>query len=217
MPSGLDGNPDPIRTVERHTVLTTIATKLDHLAGDGITIVGIDGIDGAGKSTFADELAAELREAGRIVIRATIDSFHNPRAVRHRLGRSSPEGFYRDSHDLDSLRSRLLVPIAGGPGARFRRAAFDEPTDLPVDAPIETAGAGAILLFDGLFLHRPELRDFWNVSIFVDGDHGPAPRHDRYVSGQRLYFAECDPLALADIVVDNHDLGRPFITADRAV
>ena len=55
--------------------------------------VGIDGVDGAGKTTLADTLADALEAAGIAVIRASVDGFHHPRAVRYRLGRESPEGF----------------------------------------------------------------------------------------------------------------------------
>jgi uridine kinase len=36
-----------------------------------------------------------------------------------------------------------------------------------VVAPEEYADADAILLFDGIFLHRPELRPYWDFSIFL--------------------------------------------------
>lgn len=54
--------------------------------------VGIDGIDGAGKTTIADELVAPIERHGRSVIRASVDGFPNPRAIRHRRGRHSPDG-----------------------------------------------------------------------------------------------------------------------------
>ena len=59
-------------------------------------LVGIDGIDGSGKSTFADEVATLLRARGVPVVRSTVDSFHNPRSKRWARGRSSPVGFYLD-------------------------------------------------------------------------------------------------------------------------
>jgi len=37
------------------------------------------------------------------------------------------------------------------------------------------------------------------------------PDQARYVEGQRIYFATCDPRARADVVVDNTDLGQPRI------
>jgi uridine kinase len=70
----------------------------------------VDGIDGAGKTTFADELAAVLRDRGHAVIRALVDGFHNPREVRYRRGRRSAVGYYLDSFDYDRLRRVLLDP-----------------------------------------------------------------------------------------------------------
>ena len=48
--------------------------------------VGIDGIDAAGKTYLADELADHLKESGRGIIRASIDGFHHPREIRSRRG-----------------------------------------------------------------------------------------------------------------------------------
>ncbi len=42
----------------------------------------------------------------------------------------------------------------------------------------------------------------------------PDPRHpdnERYVAGQRLYFAEADPESRADVVVDNADPAHPRV------
>jgi uridine kinase len=52
------------------------------LAPDRIVRVAIDGVDGAGKTTFANELAEVVGGLGRPVIRASVDGFHNPRVVR---------------------------------------------------------------------------------------------------------------------------------------
>lgn len=200
--------------------------------------VGIDGIDGAGKTTFADELAGVLTDRSIHVVRSTIDSFHAPRAVRWARGRCSPEGFYRDSHDLSSLHACLLDPLIDDPPGPFRTAAFDEPSDSAVDAPVQDAVPGMVLLFDGIFLHRPELRARWDLSIYLDGGDrvargrsdrasrnvppGPAGLiHlvrwwcflDRYIEGQRLYLDECQPTARADVVVLNDELAAPRVVS----
>ena len=47
-------------------------------------LVAVDGVDGAGKTTFCDELASVLRAQGRAVVRASVDDFHHPRAIRWR-------------------------------------------------------------------------------------------------------------------------------------
>ena len=46
------------------------------------------------------------------MIHASVDGFHNPREIRYRLGRASPEGFFRNSYDHEKLISLLLAPFS---------------------------------------------------------------------------------------------------------
>lgn len=180
-------------------------------------LVAVDGVDGAGKTTFADELAEVLRAQGREVVRASVDDFHHPRAHRWERGPASPEGFFLDSFDHERFTNDLLIPFAAG--HPFRRASHDLATDEYVTPPAETAAPHAILLVDGIFLHRDELVEHWDFSIFLDvpfevsvarmgrRDGTPTdpddPRNHRYVEGQRLYLAKCRPAARASLVIDN--------------
>jgi uridine kinase len=212
-------------TPARRAVLDRVARAVLALPPTGIVRIGIDGVDGAGKSTLADELRDRLASSGRPVIRASVDGFHHPRPVRYRRGRYSPEGFYRDSYDYAALHRLLLDPLGPGGSGRFRRAIFDVDADAAVDAPEECAAPGSILILDGIFLHRPELRGVWDLSVFLRvewtqnhrlrGAPGAvdleAPVTRRYLDGQRLYFRECAPCECASIVVDNHDLDAPFV------
>lgn len=212
----------------RTALLHRLADRLHARPAAPVLRVAVDGVDGAGKTTFADELAEVLRARGRTVIRASIDGFHAPRAVRYRRGRASPEGFYRDSYDLVGLRSALLDPLGPGGSGRYRTAIFDHTTDSPVRQPEQVARPGSVLIVDGLFLHRPELRDVWDDSVFLrvpfevsvprgaargPGYGSPDPQaasNRRYVEGNRLYFREADPERHAGVVVDNTDLAAPF-------
>ncbi|MCX2947217.1 uridine kinase [Lentzea sp. NEAU-D7] len=179
-------------------------------------LVAVDGVDGAGKTTFCDELAGVLRARGREVVRASVDDFHHPRAIRWRRGRTSPEGFFLDSFDYPRFVERLLAPFAEG--RPFRRASHDLETDEYVDPPAEVASPDALLLVDGIFLHRDEVVAHWDFSVFLDvgfavsaarmagRDGSPPdpddPRNRRYVEGQRLYLATCAPASRAGLVID---------------
>jgi uridine kinase len=132
------------------------------------TRVAIDGVDGVGKTTLANELVAPIGRKSRQVIRASIDGFHMPRVVRYRRGAESPEGYFLDSFDHAALRAELLDPLGPGGSRRIRRAVFDYRNDRPIDMPIETASADAILVFDGVFLQRRELADLWDVRVWVE-------------------------------------------------
>ncbi|MGH7399527.1 MAG: GNAT family N-acetyltransferase [Candidatus Rokuibacteriota bacterium] len=208
----------------RQAVLRRVADSVLALPSQATVRVSIDGVDGAGKTMFADELRDVLVPSGRPVIRATVDGFHHPQPVRYRLGRSSPEGFYRDSYDYATLQRVLLGPLSPGGTGRFRRAVFDVDADAAVDAPEERAWPGSILLFDGIFLHRPELRGYWDYSVFLRVEwarnhrvrNQPVQAQHRYQEGQSIYLRECEPWRRASIVIDNDDLAAPFIVSSRS-
>lgn len=195
----------------------------------GRVIVAVDGVDGAGKSVFADGLAEAFAETGDAVFRASIDGFHRPRAARYARGRHSPEGFYRDSYDYATFRRVLVDPFregaqtAGATG--FQLTAFDLVRDAQAESQWVSAPRDAVLVIDGIFLHRPALRDLWDWSVWLevpfdvayarmamrDGcDPDPdAPTNARYRGGQELYLRDASPREAASVVVDNSDFAHP--------
>jgi uridine kinase len=64
-------------------VLNAVAERIQRQVAGGVLRVGIDGVDGAGKTTFADKLATALADRQLHVIRSSIDGFHNPRSIRY--------------------------------------------------------------------------------------------------------------------------------------
>ncbi|WP_199853729.1 uridylate kinase [Plantactinospora sp. BB1] len=192
--------------------------------------VAVDGPDAAGKSSLAAELARRLAPV-RETITASVDGFHRPRAVRQRRGGLSAEGYYRDSFDYPALRAALLDPLGPGGSRRYRTVVFDHRTDQVVDLPPEQATDDAVLLFDGVFLLRPELREQWDLSIYLAVSPAESLRRAlvrdlelfgsaesvreryeaRYLPGQQLYRAEADPAGRADVLVDYDDPARPRV------
>lgn len=217
----------------RSEVLDQLADQIATIQPDPFIRVGVDGFDGAGKTTFATELGEVLSARGMTVVRAGIDNFHNSRAIRYARGKDSPEGFYRDSFDLAALTTNLLEPLGPNGSGSYRVTAFDLVIDAPKLSELEQAVPGTVLVFDGVFLHRPELANRWSWSVWLDVDFdvsvprwrareggGPtdpsAEKNARYVDGQRLYLAEANPRKRATRVIDNNDFSNPRIT-DRLI
>ena len=151
----------------RDELLSHLAEAVGSVTVAYPTRVAIDGPPAAGKTTLADELAVVLRAQGRDVIRATIEDFLTPRSQRYRRGEDSAEGCYHDSFDFGALHRVLLDPLGPGGDRRYRQAVYDKATDAALSEPVRTAPAGAVLLFDGVFLLRQELADRWDLRIFV--------------------------------------------------
>ena len=93
--------------------------------------------------------------------------------------------------------------------------------------PEQWGSSGDILILDGIFLHRPELRAYWDYSIFLEvafaisiprgaqrGEGSPdpaAPQNQRYVQGQEIYLRTCEPKRFASVTINNDDLAAPYI------
>ncbi|TCO34609.1 uridine kinase [Kribbella steppae] len=212
---------------KRLEVLRQVAELVPGAVGENCVRVGVDGVDGSGKTVFADELAAVLRSLGRYVVRVSVDDFHNVRSTRYRRGRLSPDGFWLDSFNYDRLRADVLTPRGPGGSRRYRPAAHDLTSDQVLDPPYEVAPPSTVLVADGLFFHRDELSDAWEFSIFLDvpfevtaarmatrDGTSPDPNHptmQRYVGAQQLYFNACTPHQRATILIDNTTLEAPHL------
>src|SRR4030095_14909007 len=211
----------------RQALVLELARRIARVERPHPLRVAIDGVDAAGKTTLADELVGPLHEYGRPVIRASIDGFHHPRAIRYARGECG-DAYFRDSFNCLALIDVLLRPLGADGDRRYRRAIFDYRTDSAVDGPMEEAPPDAVLVFDGVFLLVPDLRPYWDFSIFVRasfettvaraevrdrrlfGDASDVRRRyeARYVPGQRLYLAEVQPEQHATVIVDNEDPDR---------
>lgn len=203
-----------------------LARTIEDLRRGERAAVAIDGPDAAGKTTLARQVTERLN---RPAVLASIDAWHHPRDVRLRRGHESAEGYYRDSFDYVALTSWLLDPFGSG-SAVVRTSGFDYRRDQPSDSRREVE-ADAVLVMEGVFLLRPELRSHWDLTVYLhvpedvtlsravarDLDQfGTEPavvrRYERrYLPGQALYRAESDPLNGADIVIDNSDPKEPGV------
>ena len=211
--------------LKRETLLAELTRAIAATERDHPVRVAIDGVGASGKTALAEELAESLRALGRTVIRASIDGFHRPRAVRHARGGLSPEGYLDDSFDYDAVRSCLLAPLGPGGDRRYRTAVFDFRTESPVESVEADAEPGSVLLFDGVFVLREELRGHWDFSIFVNAgfdvtlarglnrdlalfgsEETVRERYERrYIPGEMIYLERHRPFDHADAVVHNDD------------
>lgn len=208
-----------------------LADDLLDLLPPGRRLVALDGVDGSGKTTFVAALAAAIAPR-RPVLVVHADDFLRPAAVRHSLGRASPEGFWLHSYDHVSLADCVLDPMGVDGDGWFVSRAFDPGADRAVERVREPSAPETVTIVEGLFLHRRELRGRWDASVFLDvpfevsvgrlhvrDGTPPDPQHPamrRYVGGQRLYFADSRPWERATVVVDNSDAEAPRRTTPAA-
>ncbi|MEO7268471.1 MAG: uridine kinase [Knoellia sp.] len=216
------GRTDLIDRIARHLVQQQPGQRLR---------VGIDGVCGVGKATFAGELAAAVEVLGRPAIHVDSDGFHHVRERRYRQGRESARGYYEDAYDLDSLVDRVLVPLGLGGSGEFATTVHDLASDAVITDAVATAPTDAVVLFAATFIQRDTTRAHWDEVIYLDADEDVATQRgvardsgplggveqaraaygSRYMAACRIYLAEQDPRSQASIVVDHTDPQAPIL------
>lgn len=201
------------------------------------TVVAIDGFDAAGKTRLSKELVFPLRRKGRQVLPVSLDDYQNPTQVRYRRGRNSPEGYYYDSFNYEAFIENVLKPLRDDGNRRIRRTLFSISTNMEINSDYESVNEDAIVLCDGIFLMRPELMDYWDITMYVDitldtALHRVVERElrnfgsyetlkqtyeQRYFAGQKIYFDRCHPYQRADLIIDNNDIRNPLVIEQHAV
>lgn len=221
----------PPSSAERAAVIGTVAGWIAEL-GLGRLRVAVDGLTGAGKTSFGHELAAALRSLGRPTMRASMDDFKHPwrHAREHGYDRVTGEGYYRNPHDFRSARDLLLLP-AGPSGSgvvvlcRYDPLTGEDHRDKQISTP-----AGAILIVDSVFAFRAEYNDCWEYRIWLEVDpqialsraisrdcvaegfqEAARLHRDRYRVSEMIYLAEVRPQTLADVIIDNSNFACPRI------
>jgi uridine kinase len=126
------------------------------------------------------------------------------------------------------LNRVLLDPLGPGGDRRYQHAVYDRTADTALSPPVTTAPADAVLVFDGVFLMRPELIVRWDLRIFVSTtpdktveravirESRTSSRADverrwreRYIPAQQLYSATVRPTDHVDVIVDNDEPRHP--------
>lgn len=127
--------------------------------------VGVNGITASGKTTFANELAEEMKNRGVQVIRTSIDDFHNPRVIRYAQGKESARGYYEDAHDYTAFKERLLKPLGPNGNLQYETISHNLITDMPVhNTPLVTSPT-MVLIVDGTFLLKKKLSIYLTIKF----------------------------------------------------
>jgi len=218
----------PVASPERVALLKWIADRILTLSPHRLR-VGIDGLTAAGKTSFGHELAEHITQAGRPVLRASLDDFKKPWEDRHLYDRESGEGYYRNAFDYAAAVELLLQPAGPDGSADCALCSIDPLTQVNHASVVTRAAPDAVLIVDGVFAFRPEINCHWDYRIWLDvdpatsvrrgaerdedwaGSEAEAIHRNRYLPAERLYLKEVNPLTLVDLIIDNSTFDQPRI------
>ncbi|MFJ7936317.1 uridine kinase [Sporosarcina sp. NPDC096371] len=177
-------------------------------------LLGIDGLGGSGKTTYAHQLQQQLKHS--IVVH--LDDFIHMEKVRYNEDFEEWYGYYYLQWRYDYLIDKLLAPLKNGLAIHEKIELYDKEMDSYIMQEIEIP-VGTTVIVEGVFLQRPELRAYFDRVIYLDVDRGTRLKrvinrdtyigsseeivrkyNKRYFPAEDMYIAQCNPLALADAV-----------------
>ena len=179
------------RRVDRAQVLAVIA-ELARTRPAETLWVGIDGPGGAGKSTLATHVAADVE--GAVVVE--VDDFSGPQVAEW---------------DWPRFEHQVVAPLLAGRPARYQVWNWD------ADAGAEwrEVAVGSVVLVEGVSATRSELVVPWDVTVWVetprevrlararerDGPEIMIRWHEHWIPSEEAYIAREHPQDRVDLIV----------------
>ncbi|HWI53503.1 MAG TPA: hypothetical protein VNT01_15280 [Symbiobacteriaceae bacterium] len=191
-------------------------------------IVGINGVDTSGKTTFARELSAYLTSRGYSTALIHLDDFHNPRSIRMQ-GRTEIEAYIDHAFNLDLLCDALLEPLSNGKPVDTDLTLLDLDSDTFNQHRHYAIDDQTIVIVEGVLLYREPLDRYFDLKVYLDigfdevlrraGErdvplYGPAfldRYRSKYIPIQQWYLTTHDPRGKSHLVIDNTDFRRPRV------
>lgn len=196
-----------------------VLTEIDRKHLNRLFVLGIDGLSGAGKTNFTDQLVHELEKSGHRIVIIHIDDLIEAREQRYNTGQPEWYEYYSMQWDVLYIQERLFKSVhkkAKVLQLKFYNAKEDR--CLPKEVTLE---GSEVLLIEGVFLQRKEWRSFIDYLIYLDcpreirnervlkrdsyiGDmEARLNKYERrYWKGEDFYLKEEKPLEQADLVLD---------------
>ena len=189
---------------EKLTIDQLVAFIQQRITSGRMTFVGVDGPSGAGKSTLADAL--QNSDLAATIVH--IDDFYSDLG-RNPPGGLTPEEGFAQYIDWQRLQELVLEPLKDGDAGYYQ--VYDWVAGRP-DAWVTLQPRG-VLVVEGVYAMRPELRGTYDVMVYVDTPQATrlsrlAERPDdpvwveRWAEAEEWYNTNLLPIDYADVVVN---------------
>ncbi len=185
-------------------------------------VVGISGIDGAGKTEFAGALEKFLIVRNHKTQSIHLDDFHNPKEIRY-AGKDQADNYYNRSFNIILIMEKLLKPLRRKRTFSARMTLLNWRTERNDIQREFNFSPDSIVIFEGVFLFRKELAPFIDYKVFLDITFEESKRRakerdpeailrkydEKYLPAQERYLKEYPPEKTTDMVVNNNDWEYP--------
>jgi len=183
-----------------------------------VYIIGVDGLGGAGKSTLVNSLKLQLQSENYYSYVLHIDDFIHPKCSRYDLSKEEWDCYYNVHWRYDYLVKEILSPIKSGEIIDKQIEIYNRENDEYFNQRVNLVH-GSVLILEGIFLQRKELKDYLDFIIYLDAPQEARLsrvlardgyigglediKRKRYFPAEEKYILEYSPIETADFVLKN--------------
>ena len=186
-----------------------------------IYIIGVDGLGGAGKTTLVNSLKIQLQNENYYSYVLHIDDFIHPKRIRYDSSKEEWYCYYNLQWRYDYLVKEILSPIKNGEIIDKQIEIYNRESDEYFIQRVNLVH-GSVLILEGVFLQRKELKDYLDFIIYLDVPQevrlNRVLARDSYIGGledikykyekryfpaEEKYILEYSPIENADFVLKN--------------
>ena len=131
-----------------------------------LTVIGIDGLGGAGKSTLAGNLFEELKQTHHTIV-FHIDDFITDRSTRYNDDYPEWKCYYDLQWRYDYFVNDVIRKIADPSCDHIEAELYDKEKDSYYKETY-TVKDPTIIIIEGVFLQRKELQNIYDYMIYID-------------------------------------------------
>ncbi|QMV45170.1 hypothetical protein FPL14_24740 [Cohnella cholangitidis] len=176
-------------------------------------VLGIDGLSRSGKTTFVTELGNRLIQYQKPVCIFHIDDHIVERKNRYDTEFEQWYEYYNLQWDVELLRNQLFSKLNHAEVVElpFYNSVVDK-----LEIKTVTIPNNCILIVEGVFLQRPEWRDFFEFIVYLDCPRDKRFEREsasakeniekfrsRYWKAEDFYLDSIAPLANADMIISS--------------
>jgi uridine kinase len=129
-------------------------------------IIGISGIDCAGKSTLIQQIEQNLTKKGIHCVCFSGDDFLMEQRIRN-VNPDQAIGYYNESFDYKKLFHEILLPARSSLHLHQKITISDLLTDQMVETELEIQGP-CVILVEGVFIFKRILPNVFDYKIWID-------------------------------------------------
>lgn len=201
--------------IEIETLYENIINRVDT---KNISIIGIDGLGGAGKSTISENLCQKLEDNNYHPILLHIDDFIHVREVRYNSAYPDWQCYYELQWRFDYFFD-VIKEIKSGKKDYIDIELYGKDNDTYIHQRFDI-NSNSLVIIDGVFLQRREFKHIFDYMVYIDipekvrldrvlkrdtyiGDEKQIvdKYKNRYFPAEHKYVEEYQPQNNADLVI----------------